>query len=347
MSKLTIITTGGTIDKVYFDAKSAYQIGDPQIGEILHAFNVAIEFEIVALMRKHLTGSIKTFTIGYEDKSFSELDYAEIVARHCDTDHNVLILDTLKPEYVEKTLYHLDEPMTDLSTVPLYLLCKQAREHVTVCLSGEGADESFAFGVPNNLQEGDTITLKAAAQDSLGLVAESTAVILTVQDLLPPLVTIVSPVNNASFGPGALVDVFVRGDDSSGITRLELDTSGALVSSQVRDIVPVTSPAAETFSIQIPADAQPTDIVTLIARATDTSGNSATRNIALRITDDIAPHVTLTSASGSLNVEPGGQASIQVAPPETKKRTRSAPRYKVLIHNDPVTPMDAVVRVVW
>jgi len=47
-------------------------------------------------------------------------------------------------EYVEKTLWHLDEPMTDLSTVPLYLLCKQAREHVTVCLSGEGADESFA-----------------------------------------------------------------------------------------------------------------------------------------------------------------------------------------------------------
>jgi asparagine synthase (glutamine-hydrolysing) len=99
---------------------------------------------IVALMRKHLNSTFKTFTIGYADKSFSELDYAEIVARHCETDHQVLVLDTLKPEYVEKTLWHLDEPMTDLSTVPLYLLCKQAREHVTVCLSGEGADESFA-----------------------------------------------------------------------------------------------------------------------------------------------------------------------------------------------------------
>jgi L-asparaginase len=49
---LTIITTGGTIDKIYFDAKSAYQIGDPQIGEILAAFNVAVEFEVHALMRK-------------------------------------------------------------------------------------------------------------------------------------------------------------------------------------------------------------------------------------------------------------------------------------------------------
>ncbi len=99
---------------------------------------------IVALMRKHIAGDLRTFTIGYEDKSFSELDYAAMVAEHCETDHHVLMLDTLRPEYVEKTLYHLDEPMTDLSTVPLYLLCKQAKEHVTVCLSGEGADESFA-----------------------------------------------------------------------------------------------------------------------------------------------------------------------------------------------------------
>ncbi len=99
---------------------------------------------IVAMMRRHITGPLKTFTIGYEDKSFSELDYAAQVAEYFDTDHQVLMLDDIKPEYVEKTLYHLDEPMTDLSTVPLYLLCKQAREHVTVCLSGEGADESFA-----------------------------------------------------------------------------------------------------------------------------------------------------------------------------------------------------------
>jgi asparagine synthase (glutamine-hydrolysing) len=99
---------------------------------------------IVAMMRRHISGPLKTFTIGYEDKSFSELDYAAQVAEYFDTDHQVLMLDNIKPEYVEKTLYHLDEPMTDLSTVPLYLLCKQAREHVTVCLSGEGADESFA-----------------------------------------------------------------------------------------------------------------------------------------------------------------------------------------------------------
>ena len=99
---------------------------------------------IVAMMRRHISGPLKTFTIGYEDKTFSELEYAAQVAEYFDTEHQVLMLDDIRPEYVEKTLWHLDEPMTDLSTVPLYLLCKQAREHVTVCLSGEGADESFA-----------------------------------------------------------------------------------------------------------------------------------------------------------------------------------------------------------
>jgi len=52
ISKLLIITTGGTIDKIYFDDKSDYQIGEPQISQILHAMHVAFEFEVSALMRK-------------------------------------------------------------------------------------------------------------------------------------------------------------------------------------------------------------------------------------------------------------------------------------------------------
>jgi L-asparaginase len=52
LSHLTIIATGGTIDKVYFDDKSNYQIGAPQIGEILEHLGVAFSFEVIALMRK-------------------------------------------------------------------------------------------------------------------------------------------------------------------------------------------------------------------------------------------------------------------------------------------------------
>jgi L-asparaginase len=52
MQHLTIVTTGGTIDKIYFDAKSDYQIGAPQIGDILTQLGVAFAFDVVPLLRK-------------------------------------------------------------------------------------------------------------------------------------------------------------------------------------------------------------------------------------------------------------------------------------------------------
>jgi asparagine synthase (glutamine-hydrolysing) len=100
---------------------------------------------LVALMRRHISGPLKTFTIGYEDASFSEVEYAQQVAEQFETEHHVLTIDdTLSPDYVETALWHLDEPMTDLSSVPLYLVCKKVKEFATVCLSGEGGDEIYA-----------------------------------------------------------------------------------------------------------------------------------------------------------------------------------------------------------
>ncbi|HVJ62067.1 MAG TPA: asparaginase domain-containing protein [Tahibacter sp.] len=58
MQHLTIVTTGGTIDKVYFDDKSEYQIGAPQIGEILAQLGVAFTFDVIPILRKdslHIT----------------------------------------------------------------------------------------------------------------------------------------------------------------------------------------------------------------------------------------------------------------------------------------------------
>jgi L-asparaginase len=60
MQHLVIVTTGGTIDKIYFDDLSNFQIGDPQIGKIMEALGVGFTFEVIALMRKdslHLTQS--------------------------------------------------------------------------------------------------------------------------------------------------------------------------------------------------------------------------------------------------------------------------------------------------
>jgi len=100
----------------------------------------------VGVMTK-LTGKpVKTFTVGYEDaEDVSELDYAKIIAKHFKTEHHEFIL---KPknfmDIVSKVIWHLDEPVAEYATIPLLLLSELAKKHVTVMLSGEGADEIFA-----------------------------------------------------------------------------------------------------------------------------------------------------------------------------------------------------------
>ena len=96
---------------------------------------------MVALMSRAAIGPIKTFSLGYEDPTFSELDYARQVSSAFHTDHTELMIEPVSPELVEEVIWHLDEPMSELSTIPFYLICKKAREHVTVCISGEGSDE--------------------------------------------------------------------------------------------------------------------------------------------------------------------------------------------------------------
>jgi asparagine synthase (glutamine-hydrolysing) len=124
------------------EAVSSHLISDVPLGVFLSGG--LDSSAIVAMMRRHITGPLRTFTVGYADKTFSELDYAKRVADTFQTEHHVLMLDDVTPEIVERGLWHLDEPMTDLSAIPLYLACREARKHITVCLSGEGGDEIFA-----------------------------------------------------------------------------------------------------------------------------------------------------------------------------------------------------------
>jgi len=98
---------------------------------------------VVGFVSRLYPKKVQTFSIGYRDKTFSELPYAKIVSDFFGTEHNVLMIDPISPDEIEKSLYHLDEPMTDLSTIPFNLICRKAREKVKVCLSGEGGDEMF------------------------------------------------------------------------------------------------------------------------------------------------------------------------------------------------------------
>jgi asparagine synthase (glutamine-hydrolysing) len=98
---------------------------------------------VLAFAREATSGPLPTFTLGYDDPSFSEWEYAREAARYYGTEHREIKIAPLTPPIIEEAVWHLDEPMTDLSAVPLFLLCREARRDVTVCLSGEGGDEVF------------------------------------------------------------------------------------------------------------------------------------------------------------------------------------------------------------
>jgi asparagine synthase (glutamine-hydrolysing) len=88
---------------------------------------------------------IKTFSIGFEEKSFDESSYARQVARLFGTDHHEQILTPgTMTEILPEIWDFLDEPFADASIVPTYLLSKFTRQHVTVALGGDGGDELFA-----------------------------------------------------------------------------------------------------------------------------------------------------------------------------------------------------------
>ena len=99
---------------------------------------------IVALMQKESMKPIKTFTIGFEDVDYDESPYAQGVASHLNTDHHTLIVSETETQAVIPLLGDMyDEPFADSSQIPTYLVCKAAKEHVKVALSGDAGDELF------------------------------------------------------------------------------------------------------------------------------------------------------------------------------------------------------------
>ena len=88
---------------------------------------------------------IKTFSIGFLDKSYDETKYAIQVAEHFQTDHKIKYCDiNYQRNEIIDLLSNLDEPIGDPSIYPTYQLCKLAKEETTVVLSGDGGDELFA-----------------------------------------------------------------------------------------------------------------------------------------------------------------------------------------------------------
>ena len=99
---------------------------------------------IVALMHELGVSPIRTFTIGFAEKSFSETDEAREVAKRYGTEHHELIVRPDAVALLPRLVRSFDEPFADSSAIPVYHVSELARRHVKVVLSGEGGDEVLA-----------------------------------------------------------------------------------------------------------------------------------------------------------------------------------------------------------
>ena len=101
---------------------------------------------VVALMALQSTTPIKTFSIGFKGAAlFDETEYSREVARHYQTEHHEFKLDfTDMLTILDDVLNMFDEPFSDSSALPTFVVSRETRKHVTVALSGDGGDELFA-----------------------------------------------------------------------------------------------------------------------------------------------------------------------------------------------------------
>jgi len=108
---------------------------------------------IVALMARHSTLPVKTFSVGFAESQYSELEYARAIADLFRTDHHELELsaDDLIAE-LPKLVAFRDAPVSEPSDIPIYLLAKEARKTVKMVLTGEGSDE-FLGGYNKHIYE--------------------------------------------------------------------------------------------------------------------------------------------------------------------------------------------------
>lgn len=98
---------------------------------------------VVALMARISAEPIRTFSVGFQERSYNELPYARQVAEQYGTRHHEVVVEPRIEHVIHAIVDHFDEPFADSSAVATYYVSEVARRHVKVAMSGDGGDEIF------------------------------------------------------------------------------------------------------------------------------------------------------------------------------------------------------------
>jgi asparagine synthase (glutamine-hydrolysing) len=123
------------------DSVKAHLLADVPVGVLLSG---GVDSSVLtALAARESAERVSTFSIGFRERSFNELEEAREVARRYGTDHHELVVSPRIEDLLPRLVAAFDEPFADSSAVPTYLVSELAAEHVKVVLCGEGGDELF------------------------------------------------------------------------------------------------------------------------------------------------------------------------------------------------------------
>ncbi len=116
-------------------------IADVPVGSFLSG---GLDSSVVTALIKETKPNLTTFSIGFKERSYSELPEARVMANFLKCNHQEEIVDGSDPNFLLEVMAKQDEPLGDTSVLPMYALCRMAKKQVTVALSGDGGDELLA-----------------------------------------------------------------------------------------------------------------------------------------------------------------------------------------------------------